>query len=230
MSGHHADGPDLPPEGRPPQDLLATAYDLETGEETLAHYQRWAATYDQEVGVDNGYAQPARCAAALDEVADRSGRVLDVGCGTGLSGIALRDVGFADLDGCDFSPPMLERAAGTGVYRRLFEADLNAGLGIQDGTYDHAVAVGVFSFAHIRPDALRSVIRAVRPGGAVVVGLNDHFWDVGTFPAELDAIEADGLASVVSREHGEHLPGADIMGWVVVLVRSGRAAAIRIDP
>ena len=224
MPDHPVDGPDLPPEG-----LLGTAYDLETGEETLAHYQRWAATYDQEVGVDNGYAQPARCAAALDEATDRPGSVLDVGCGTGLSGIALRDVGFTDLDGCDFSPPMLERAAETGVYRRLFEADLNAGLGIQDGTYDHAVAVGVFSFAHIRPDALRSVIRAVRPGGTVVVGLNDHFWDVGTFPAELDAIEADGLASVVSREHGEHLPGADIMGWVVVLVRSGRAA-IRTDP
>ena len=225
MPDHPVDGPDLPPEG-----LLGTAYNLETGDETLAHYKRWAATYDQEVGVDNGYAQPARCAAALDEVADRSGSVLDVGCGTGLSGIALRDVGFADLDGCDFSPPMLERAAETGVYRRLFEADLNAGLGIEDGTYDHAVAVGVFSFAHIRPGALRSVIRAVRPGGAVVVGLNDHFWDVGTFPAELDAIEADGLASVVSREHGEHLPGADIMGWVVVLVRSGRAAATRTDP
>ncbi len=225
MPDHPVDGPDLPPEG-----LLGTAYDLETGEETLAHYQRWAATYDQEVGVDNGYAQPARCAAALDEATDRPGSVLDVGCGTGLSGIALRDVGFTDLDGCDFSPPMLERAAETGVYRRLFEADLNAGLGIQDGTYDHAVAVGVFSFAHIRPDALRSVIRAVRPGGTVVVGLNDHFWDVGTFPAELDAIETAGLASVVSREHGEHLPGADIMGWVVVLVRSGRAAAIRIDP
>ena len=225
MPDHPVDGPDLPPEG-----LLGTAYNLETGDETLAHYKRWAATYDQEVGVDNGYAQPARCAAALDGVADRSGSVLDVGCGTGLSGIALRDVGFADLDGCDFSPPMLERAAETGVYRRLFEADLNAGLGIEDGTYDHAVAVGVFSFAHIRPDALRSVIRAVRPGGAVVVGLNDHFWDVGTFPAELDAIEADGLASVASREHGEHLPGADIMGWVVVLVRSGRAAATRTDP
>ena len=225
MPDHPVDGPDLPPEG-----LLGTAYNLETGHETLAHYKRWAATYDQEVGVDNGYAQPARCAAALDGVADRSESVLDVGCGTGLSGIALRDVGFADLDGCDFSPPMLERAAETGVYRRLFEADLNAGLGIEDGTYDHAVAVGVFSFAHIRPDALRSVIRAVLPGGAVVVGLNDHFWDVGTFPAELAAIEADGLASVVSREHGEHLPGADIMGWVVVLVRSGRAAATRTDP
>ena len=206
----------------PPSDgLLGTAYDLETGEQTLDHYQRWAETYDQEVGVDNGYAQPARCAASLAGVADPCSHVLDVGCGTGLSGVALRDAGFTRLDGCDFSPPMLERAAETGVYRQLFEADLNAGLDIDGDAYDHAVAVGVFSFGHIRPDALREVLRVVRPGGAVVVGVNDHFWEVGELLAELDAIEADGLASVASREHGEHLPGAAIMGWVIVLVRSG---------
>ena len=204
----------------PSEGFLGTAYDLETGEQTLDHYQRWAGTYDQEVGVDNGYAQPARCAATLAGVADPCSHVLDVGCGTGLSGLALRDSGFTRLDGCDFSPPMLERAAETGVYRRLFEADLNTGLGTDDA-YDHAVAVGVFSFGHIRPDALREVLRVVRAGGAVVVGVNDHFWEVGELPAELDAIEADGLASVASREHGEHLPGAAIMGWVIVLVRSG---------
>ena len=203
----------------PSEGFLGTAYDLETGEQTLDHYQRWAGTYDQEVGVDNGYAQPARCAAALAGVADPCSHVLDVGCGTGLSGVALRDAGFTRLDGCDFSPPMLERAAETGVYRQLFEADLNAGLDIDGDAYDHAVAVGVFSFGHIRPDALREVLRVVRAGGAVVVGVNDHFWEVGELPAELDAIEADGLASVASREHGEHLPGAAIMGWVIVLVR-----------
>ena len=202
----------------PSEGFLGTAYDLETGEQTLDHYQRWAETYDQEVGVDNGYAQPARCAAALAGVAGSCDHVLDVGCGTGLSGVALRDAGFTRLDGCDFSPPMLERAAETGVYRRLFEADLNTGLDTDDA-YDHAVAVGVFSFGHIRPDALREVLRVVRAGGAVVVGVNDHFWEVGELPAELDAIEADGLASVASREHGEHLPGAAIMGWVIVLVR-----------
>jgi len=41
----------------------------------------------------------------------------------------------------------------------------------------------------------------------------------------LEAIEADGVADVVSREHGDHLPGAGIDGWVVVLVRRGRAAS-----
>ena len=223
--------------------LFETSYDLETGEQTLDHYEAWAETYDQEIGADKGYAQPVRCAVALaaviglaptsPEVAPVNpspvGRVLDVGCGTGLSGRALRDAGFTELDGCDFSPPMLKRAADTDIYRRLFKADLNEGLDVADGTYDAAAAVGVFSFGHIQPSALRDVLRIVRVGGAVVVGLNDHFWDEGTFPAELDAIEADGTATVEFREHGEHLPGAGIEGWVIVLVKRGRAAN-RIDP
>ncbi|MDP6160883.1 MAG: class I SAM-dependent methyltransferase [Acidimicrobiales bacterium] len=216
-------------------ELLRTAYELKTGAETLDHYEAWAATYDQEIGVDKGYAQPTRCAIALSSVMSPmtdwtdsdsttgdpplACRVLDVGCGTGLSGLALCDAGFTELDGCDFSSPMLRRAADTGVYRRLFEADLNEGLDVDDGTYDAAAAVGVFSFGHIRPSALRDVLRVVRSGGAVVVGLNDHFWDEGDFPAELDAIEADGIATVAFREHGEHLPGAGIDGWVVVLVK-----------
>jgi len=208
--------------------LLDAAYDLESGDETLAHYEEWADTYDQEIGVDQGYAQPTRCATALAAVmppASRELAVLDVGCGTGLSGLALHAVGFTGLDGCDFSPPMLERATDTGVYHRLFEADLNEGLDVADDAYDAAAAVGVFSFGHVRPAALRDILRVVRPGGAVVVGLNDHFWDEGAFPAELEAIEADGVADVVSRVHGDHLPGAGIDGWVVVLVRRGRAAS-----
>ena len=200
--------------------FLDTSYDLETGRQTLDHYEAWAGTYDQEVSVENAYAQPPRCATALTSVVEPGGRILDVGCGTGLSGLALAEVGFTSLDGCDFSPPMLERAAATGVYGRLFESDLNKGLDVADDTYDHAAAVGVFSFGHIRPSALRDVLRVVRPGGAVVVGLNDHFWDDGRFPAELVASEADGSAAVAFREHGGHLPGAGIEGWVVVLVRA----------
>ena len=135
--------------------FLDTSYDLETGRQTLDHYEEWAETYDQEVGVENAYAQPTRCAKALTSVVEPGGRILDVGCGTGLSGRALAEAGFTNLDGCDFSPPMLERAAATGVYGRLFESDLNEGLDVADDTYDHAAAVGVFSFGHIRPSALR---------------------------------------------------------------------------
>ena len=206
--------------------LLGHSYALETGIETLAHYEAWADTYDKEISEELGYAQPVRCAAALSTVVGTqhgapTGRVLDVGCGTGLSGLALEQAGFTNLDGCDFSAPMLDRASATGVYQQLFAADLNEGLDVPDETYDAVAAVGVFSFGHIQPSALREILRVVRLSGAVVIGLNDHYWDLGTFQSEVDAIEADGLATLVFQEHGDHLPGADIQGWVVVLVRAG---------
>ena len=45
--------------------LLGHSYALETGIETLAHYEAWADTYDEEISEELGYAQPVRCAAAL---------------------------------------------------------------------------------------------------------------------------------------------------------------------
>ncbi len=202
--------------------FLPSAYGLETTEATRAHYEAWAGTYDTEIGEENRYAQPERCTRAL--LASGVGpdaRVLDVGCGSGLSGVALARGGYELIDGCDLSPSMLALAVETGAYETLFEADLNQGLDVADATYDAATAVGVFSFGHIRADALRDVLRAVRPGGVVVVGLNDHFWDEGSMPAEFDAVEADGLATTTFRQHGEHLPGAGIEGWVVTLVKTG---------
>ena len=202
--------------------FLPSSYGLETTEATLAHYEAWAGTYDTEIGEENRYAQPERCTRAL--LASGVGpdaRVLDVGCGSGLSGVALARGGYALIDGCDLSPSMLALAVETGAYETLFEADLNQGLDVADATYDAATAVGVFSFGHIRADALRDVLRAVRPGGVVVVGLNDHSWDEGSMPAEFDAVEADDLATTTFRQHGEHLPGAGIEGWVVTLVKTG---------
>ena len=198
--------------------FLPTTYGLEETAQTLAHYEAWAATYDVEIGEENRYAQPGRCTHAL--VASGVGpdaRILDVGCGSGLSGVALARGGYASIDGCDLSPAMLALAVGTGVYGTLFEADLNEGLDLADDAYDAATAVGVFSFGHIRAGAIREVLRVVRPGGTVVVGLNDHFWDEGSMPAEFEAVEADGIAAVMSREHGAHLPTAGIEGWVITL-------------
>ena len=105
--------------------FLNQTYRLETQEETLAHYEAWADTYDEEI-TENNYAQPSRCASALaqfstiDEI-----NVLDIGCGSGLSGLALNDFGFKNIDGCDFSPSMLEKAKSTNVYQKLFLADIN---------------------------------------------------------------------------------------------------------
>ena len=96
--------------------FLPSSYGLETTEATLAHYEAWAGSYDAEIGEENRYAQPGRCTRAL--LASGIGpdaRILDVGCGSGLSGVALVRGGYALIDGCDLSPSMLALAAETGA-------------------------------------------------------------------------------------------------------------------
>ncbi len=49
--------------------------------------------------------------------------ILDVGCGTGLVGVLLKEIA-ATLVGVDTSPEMLARAAAKGVYSALHREDL----------------------------------------------------------------------------------------------------------
>ena len=68
------------------------------------------------------YAAPALLRGGLNEVAGTTGRfdhALDMGCGTGLSGLAFGDV-CQRLTGIDLSPAMLAKAGEKGVYGHLF--------------------------------------------------------------------------------------------------------------
>ncbi|MEL6966547.1 MAG: methyltransferase domain-containing protein [Pseudomonadota bacterium] len=201
---------------------FGAAYSLSDGEETLAHYRTWAASYDQEVGQDNGYAQPARVADMLARFSDpKSVRVFDAGCGSGLSGVALASAGVTTIDGCDFSPEMLARAKEKGVYTSLFEADLNQPLTrIPDASYDIVTAVGIFSFGHVDPKACEELLRILKPHGHLIVALNDPFWQKGDLRAQLEAMIARGVATEKAKEFGDHLPGHNVMGWVIALQRS----------
>ncbi len=196
------------------------AYDVEA-HETRDFYARWAPTYDDELTGDNAYAQPRRCADALEAVvADRRARILDAGCGTGLVGAELARRSFQTLDGCDYSPEMLGRARNRDVYRGLFSADLNQPLPLSDASYDAVMAVGVFSFGHVLPDALDELCRVVAPGGPIVIGVNDHYYDEGSLVDKIERLASKGTVAVTGREHGDHMPGAGVGGWVLVVVRA----------
>ncbi len=206
------------------------AYSLENTDQTKAHYAKWAEVYDQEVNDEKGYQQPQRCAAALIATNLNLGaRILDVGCGTGLSGAALREAGFDHIDGCDLSPEMLEKAEATGFYQRLFETNLNEPpLEADENQYDAATCVGVFSFGHVAPDAIDEILRVLKPGGILLIGLNDHYYDEGSFPAKLDALVSAGKIEILSRNHGQHLANVEgSTGWVITSRKNQTASFTR---
>ena len=196
--------------------FLDTSYDLETGRQTLNHYEEWAETYDQEVDVENAYAQPTRCATALTSVVEPGGRILDVGCGTGLVGAALRTTGPWTVDGLDLSAEMLGEArikvAGEGdpVYRHLHEGDLTATLDIPSGAYGAVVSSGTFTHGHVGPTAFDELYRITRPGGLFAIGINpDHFTNLGFADRFVDDVAAGRITEPVIRrvntyEAGDH--------------------------
>ena len=154
--------------------MIQNAYGLDGADATRTFYDKWAGTYDDEVA-ENGYASPARAAAALRDAVDDPARpVLDIGCGTGISGLALRDAGFTTLDGCDFSAEMLARAKEKGLYRTLFNTDLEDPFPFEPGAYAHIAAIGVLNPGHAPATTLDEILGLLDPGGLFVFTLNDH--------------------------------------------------------
>ena len=201
----------------PEEKFLSQTYKLESNEETFAHYEAWAETYDEEITA-NKYAQPERCAAALASYSPTEAiKILDIGCGSGLSGMALKYYGFKNIDGCDFSPAMLEKAKKTNVYQKLFLADINKPLEVETEIYDSISAVGVLAFAHIRTEALHEMLRILKYQGLLVIGLNEHYWEGDSVEEKINELVEDGAVEVLFQEYGDHLPEAGIGGWVTVL-------------
>ncbi len=199
---------------------LDDAYRERTGEETRDFYDRWSQVYDEELS-ENAYSQPTRCALAMAmQLSDRDAPILDAGCGTGLSGLALAAAGFTWIDGCDFSPGMIEKAKKLKLYRSLFIADLNRTLAVPDATYGGLAAVGVFSFGHVKASAVDEFHRIVRPGGIIVIGVNDHFYREGSLIGRIDELARAKRLETISCDAGEHLPGIGLSGWVIVLRRN----------
>ena len=159
---------------------LDEAYSVRTPDDSRRLYAKWASTYEQSFVKAHGYAyheHVARIFAAADRPV---GRVLDVGCGTGVVGVALRRNGVGEIDGVDISPEMLAEAARKDVYRELIVADLTVGLEIASDTYAGVTSAGTFTHGHLGPDSLEELIRVSRSGARCAIGVNAaHFEDMG---------------------------------------------------
>lgn len=200
------------------ENFFKSAYSLKSDAETRKHYDNWSKVYDRDL-VEGEYQQPARCAKAVySQVQNLDIKILDVGCGTGLSGLALKQIGYKYLDGCDLSQGMLDKAAGLSIYDRLFLCNLNnPPIDANSEAYDVVTAVGVFSFGHITYDAVDELLRVLKQNGTLVIGLNDHYYNEGSLTKKLKELEACSILKIINQEHGDHIPANNLKGWVITL-------------
>ncbi len=80
-------------------------------------------TFDEKLVGALRYHVPEEMQALVAAQGRRLSNILDLGCGTGLSGVHLKPLG-SRLTGVDLSPRMLEKARERGLYDRLIEADI----------------------------------------------------------------------------------------------------------
>lgn len=100
-------------------------------------------------------------------------RALDLGCGTGLLGAAIR-ADCDGLDGVDLSAGMIAEARAKGLYDRLDVADIVAHLRGTPDRFDLIAAADVFVYlGDLRP-ALAAAADRLAPGGRIAFSVESH--------------------------------------------------------
>lgn len=144
--------------------MIASAERIKTASRSDAGYVRhlfdqFSADYDARMIGQLSYAAPQILLDLASMV--MPGReelsVLDLGCGTGLAGLAFKPLA-ATLDGVDLSPAMIEKAKARGIYNNLTVDDLESALAAPGRAYDLILAADTLVYL----GDLRAVFEGVR--------------------------------------------------------------------
>ena len=158
-------------------------------------YRRWAPVYDHTFGV---VASEGR-KHAVEMINNTSGKVLEVGVGTGLSLPAYKR--SLEIVGIDLSKEMLDKARervseeGLTNVKGLHEMDAGQ-LEFPDQSFDTVVAMFVMTVVPDPEKVMRELSRVCRPGGEVMI--------VNHFSTE------EGVRGWVERRMA---PFGDKLGW-----------------
>jgi predicted TPR repeat methyltransferase len=138
-------------------------------------FDDYAARFDAHLAGGLGYRGPELIVAALDRLeARRFSRCVDLGCGTGLAGVALRGR-VEKLIGVDLSAAMIAKARETRVYDELTVADAVAFLATSaaEGA-DLVVAADVFGYLGDLDAVFAAAARALGNGGRLAFSVETH--------------------------------------------------------
>jgi phosphatidylethanolamine/phosphatidyl-N-methylethanolamine N-methyltransferase len=177
---------------RTPKVKAAPAMDEATVKGT---YKRWAPVYDHTFGKVAAEGRKN----AVEVLNQTTGRILEVGVGTGLS---LPDYKRSlEIVGIDLSPEMLAKARERVAEERLAHVaglhEMDAGeLTFPDASFDTVVAMYVITVVPEPEKVMRELARVCRPGGEVM--LVNHF------------STDDGVRGWVERRMA---PFGDKLGW-----------------
>jgi ubiquinone/menaquinone biosynthesis C-methylase UbiE len=135
----------------------------------------WADIY--HIRSVEGAIHQQRMAVVLEWIDDlalpKGSRILEIGCGAGLTTIKLACRGYG-VDAIDSSEAMVERTlrevteSGAGDRVKVFRGDANS-LPFEDDTFTLVLAIGVIPWLESPDTAVREMARVLKPGGYVIL-------------------------------------------------------------
>ncbi len=129
-------------------------------------FDQYADRFDADLTGTLKYRAPDHVAELLARcgVGTASADLLDLGCGTGLSGLALKP--FArSLEGVDLSPGMVAKARARGIYDDLAVDEAEAFLNRSAKCWDVIAAVDMLNYVGDLTPVFRAAAARLRPGG-----------------------------------------------------------------
>jgi predicted TPR repeat methyltransferase len=129
-------------------------------------FDQFSTDYDERMRGQLAYAAPEILRGLADLIGLQFAKhdILDLGCGTGLAGIAFKDIA-ARLDGIDLSPAMIEKARARQIYDNLEVADLETALAQTPARYDLLVAADTLVYLGDLDPVFAAAATALKPGG-----------------------------------------------------------------
>jgi predicted TPR repeat methyltransferase len=197
-------------------------------------FRDFSSNYDSKMRDKLSYQAPERLQDLIrSEIGDAAGlEILDIGCGTGLAGAALKKHA-ARLVGIDLSPEMIELARARGIYDGLEVAEITVWLNGTQEQFDLIAACDCLVYFGDLQVVAASAARRLKPGGwfAFTTERGErypfHLTDTGRYTHHPDHIREVAAHSglIVARLEDDFLrteAGTEVTGLFALLKKSGR--------
>lgn len=160
-------------------------------EEVEKEYDTLAQVYEEKI-LNWNYSCHQVAAELMTGFVATEGKILDLGCGTGLAGQALIEQGYQTIIGVDISRKSLDIARDKNIYTALHKADIQQALPFPENEFDGIICTAVLTNMET-PDVLYNFCRLVKPGGYVLFTNREDIHYQKKFDVTLQKMESEDI-------------------------------------
>jgi len=181
----------------------------------MKYYDEWGEgnKYDKDM-VDWNYTGPKETSKVFNKYQkNKSIKIYDAGCGTGLVGVELKKYGFSNFYGADLSQKLLDLVP-KGLYRKLNKVDLNQKIKEEDNSFESVMCVGTFTFGHVKPPALDEFIRITKNKGFICFTINEGIHEDYGFDKKIEQLNKDKKWKELEFFKSDYIASKNVNAWL----------------